>query len=198
MSRAHYNHWISCSDLFAIIFILILYVMEIDNNISSKRFRSEDSFVNRSSSLLSDELLACSFCTFNTSSPADFDFHNHIHHQHLCSQCLNIFPSYFLLDLHMDEVHNSYSQNRSYRCLIESCSKSFSTIEQRFQHINDEHHTKSRHLNEVYLLFFNRLMNEENNKKSDNKFGCDSQKAFLRSARLRPRQFTNTHWDADD
>jgi len=173
--------------------------MATDNSIASKRFRTEDSSINyHSSSSSSDDLLSCPFCTFNTNSQVDFDFHNHIHHQHLCSQCLHIFPSYFLLDLHMDEVHNNYSTIRSYRCLIESCSKNFSNINERFQHINDEHYTKNRYLNEIFSLFSNQQINEVKNKEHDNKFGCDSQKTFLRNLRLKPREFIDTHWDGDE
>ena len=171
--------------------------METDNSLTSKRFRSEDSSINYHS-ILSDELFSCPFCTFNTNSQVDLDFHNHIHHQHLCSQCLLIFPSYFLLDLHMDEVHNSYSTIRSYRCLIETCSKIFSNIEQRSQHINDEHVTKNRYLHDIFLLFSNPDVNERRNKAHDNKFGCDSQKTFIRNSRLKPRQFPNTQWDGDE
>ncbi|CAF2263206.1 unnamed protein product [Rotaria magnacalcarata] len=171
--------------------------MDIDSNNTSKRFRSDNSTINSSPTLF-DELFSCPFCTFNTHSQVDFEFHNHIHHQHLCSQCLHIFPSYFLMDIHMDEVHNSYSKVRSYRCLIESCAKVFPNIEQRLQHLNEEHHTKSRHLNDIFILFSSSPTNEIKSKEQDNKFGCDSQKTFIRNSRLRPRQFTNMHWDGDE
>jgi hypothetical protein len=98
----------------------------------------------------------------------------------------------------MDEVHNNYSTIRSYRCLIESCSKNFSNINERFQHINDEHYTKNRYLNEIFSLFSNQQINEVKNKEHDNKFGCDSQKTFLHNLRLKPRQFIDTHWDGDE
>lgn len=166
---------------------------------SSKRFRSEDSPVDSSpSSCPSVELLSCPFCTFNTSSPADFEFHQHIQHQHLCSQCLHIFPSYFLLDLHMDEVHNNYSTTRSYRCLIELCSKTFSSLDQRLQHLNLEHHTKDPDFNEIYTFFSNSPLPTKIANEQAKKFGCDSQKTFLRNSRLRTRQFFDQHWDGDE
>jgi len=171
--------------------------MEIDPSISSKRLRTEDSSIN-SHSFLSDDLLSCPFCKFHTNSQVDLDFHNHIHHQHLCSQCLHVFPSYFLLELHMDEVHNNYSTIQSYRCLIETCLERFSNIEQRSQHINANHHTKNGYLNEIYSLFSNQQLSEMENKEHDNKFGCDSQKTFLRNPRLKPRQFIASNWDGDE
>lgn len=171
--------------------------MATDNSIPSKRFRTEDSSVTTYPSS-SGDLLSCPFCTYNTNSSIDFDFHTHIHHQHLCSQCLQIFPSYFLLDLHMDEIHNNYSTIRSYRCLIESCLKTFSNIEQRCQHINNEHDTKNHSLNQIYFLFSNQHINEMKNKEQEKKFGCDSQKTFIRNSRLKPRQFLDTHWDGDE
>ena len=169
--------------------------MATDHSFTSKRFRSDDS--SPINSPHTDELLSCPFCIFNTNSQVDFDFHNHIHHQHLCSQCLHVFPSYFLLDLHMDEVHNNYFSIQSYRCLIESCTQKFSSLDQRFQHLNTEHHTKNRFLNEIYHFFSNKQLKikEEDGEK---KFGCDSQKTFLRNSRLKPRQLLDTHWDGDE
>ncbi len=170
--------------------------MATESSLGSKRFRSEDSSIDSPSSI---ELFSCPFCTFNSTSSTDFDFHNHIYHQHLCSQCLHIFPNYFLLDLHMDEIHNNYSIIRSYRCLIESCSKTFLSIDQRFQHMNDEHNTKNRDLNQIYLFFSRKQIDQiNNNNEQEKKFGCDSQKTFIRNLRLKPRQFLNTHWDSDE
>jgi hypothetical protein len=164
--------------------------METNNSSTSKRFRSEDSSA--------DYQTLCPFCTFNTNCQVDFDFHNHIHHEHICSECSHVFPSYFLLDLHMNELHNNYAIVQSYRCLIESCSEIFSNIEQRSQHMTDEHHTKNRYFNEIFFLFSNQQMNVKKNNEHDNKFGCDSQKTFIRNSRLKPRQFPNTHWDGDE
>ncbi|UJR27033.1 hypothetical protein I4U23_008337 [Adineta vaga] len=171
--------------------------MEINPSISSKRLRTEDSSMN-SHSFLSDDLLLCPFCTFNTISQVDFDFHNHIHHQHLCSQCLHIFPSYFLLELHMDEVHNTYTAIQTYRCLIETCSTNFSSMDQRLQHMHTEHHTKNQSINHIYSLFSNQQLNETKTTKQENKFGCDSQKTFIRNSRLKPREDLFSHWDGDD
>jgi hypothetical protein len=98
----------------------------------------------------------------------------------------------------MDEIHNNYSTIRSYRCLIESCSKNFPTVIQRSQHINHEHYTKNRDLNEIFFLFSNLQMDEMKNKEQEKKFGCDSQKTFLRNTRLKPRQFIETNWDGDE
>lgn len=165
---------------------------------TSKRFRSEDSSVHSSLSISSDDLLSCPFCTFNTTSPADFEFHQHIHHQHLCSQCTHLFPSYFLLDLHMDEVHNHYSTIQSYRCLIEPCSKTFSTLDQRLEHLNTEHHTKDPDINEMYLFFSTKSSSSKKSSEQTKKFGCDSQKTFVRNSRLKPRQFFDSHWDGDE
>lgn len=171
--------------------------MEIDDSTAPKRLRSENSSTNSPSNPTSD-LLSCPFCAFHTASQVDYDFHNHIHHQHLCSQCLHVFPSYFLLDLHMDEVHNNYFKARTYRCLIESCTKVFFNIAQRMQHVNNEHHTKTHELNQLFSLFSNLQMDETKSKEHDNKFGCDSQKTFIRNSRLRPRQFPNMNWDGDE
>ena len=173
--------------------------MEIAPSTSSKRFRSEDSSIDCSPSSPSDSLLCCAFCSFTTAQQDDLDFHHHIHHQHVCSQCSSIFPSYFLLDLHMDEVHNSYCPTRSYRCLIELCAKRFPTVDQRWQHVCDEHPTKNRHFNELHLMFSTASNEEKSNKSSaEKKFGCDSEKTFRRQSRAKPRHFVDPHWDGED
>jgi len=170
--------------------------MASESNSSSKRLRSEDSTIERVAS--DNELLSCPFCTFHSHSSDELDFHTHIQHQHLCSQCLHVFPCYFLLDLHMEEKHNSYFSNQSYRCLIESCTKIFSNLNQRFEHLNTEHYTKNSFLYQIYCLFSNQTFEKMNSTKSETKFGCDSQKTFIRNPRLKPRQLLETHWDADD
>ena len=76
--------------------------------------------------------------------------------------------------------------------------KDFLILEQRTQHINDEHHTQNRYLNEIFSLFSNQQLIEMKNKEQDNKFGCDSQKTFLRNPRLKPRQFIDSNWDGDE
>ena len=172
--------------------------MEIDSNLRSKRRRTEDSPV-PSESFLSDDPLTCPFCTFTTTSQVDFDFHNHIHHQHLCSQCSYVLPSYFLLELHMDEVHNTYSSIQTYRCLMETCSKTFANLDQRLQHMNVEHYTKDHLLNRIYSFFSHQeAFDTKKTNKEEKKFGCDSQKTFLRNSRLKPREDFFVHWDGDD
>jgi hypothetical protein len=62
----------------------------------------------------------------------------------------------------------------------------------------DEHPTKNRRFNELYLMFSN-ASNEEKPNKSDQekKFGSDSEKTFLRQTRTKPRHFIDPHWDGD-
>lgn len=98
----------------------------------------------------------------------------------------------------MDEVHNHYSTIQSYRCLIEPCSKTFSTLDQRLEHLNTEHHTKDPDINEMYLFFSTKSSSSKKSSEQTKKFGCDSQKTFVRNSRLKPRQFFDSHWDGDE
>ena len=176
--------------------------MEIHRSSASKRFRSDASSANSSPSPPPTNLLDCPHCTFSTDSQVNYDFHNHVHHQHVCSQCLTVFPSYFLLDLHMDELHNSYSTLRLYRCLIESCTQTFTSANQRAQHLHDDHHTKHRHLNDLYAQFARTSLDDDDERSKSStagsRFGCDAQKTFVRNSRLKPRQHLDMNWDGDD
>jgi len=173
--------------------------VDFDDTGDSKRFRTEDSSKSCSSadSISTTSRFSCSFCSYTSENQADLDFHHHIHHQHLCSQCKKFFPSYFLLDIHVDEMHNSYSRLSSYRCLIESCSKTFNNLDQRLTHMSNEHSIKDRQMNDLLLLFENQKINS--NDSSKQKFGYDSEKTFVHHRRLQPRTFPqSSHWDPED
>lgn len=168
---------------------------------ASKRVRSENSTIDRcSESNDDDEDFSCRFCPFYGQNKADFDFHHHVHHQHVCSQCLYILPSYFLLELHVEENHCS-SRQTFYRCLIENCKNTFPTRELRFQHLNEEHKSiKDRFWRNIFMDFSktNDQLSQNQSKTIETKFGWDSTKTFYRNSRLKPRSLIENHWDPED
>lgn len=62
-----------------------------------------------------------------------------------CSICNSRLPNGHLLDLHLEEVHDSFfaaqaaRKMKVYRCLVESCHKRFSSPAERKQHLLDVH-----------------------------------------------------------
>lgn len=72
---------------------------------------------------------------------------SHFDEQHLfqCGECHQVLSSNHLLELHLQEAHDSYfaasieKQQASYACLVESCKESFSSPDGRLQHLRNEH-----------------------------------------------------------
>lgn len=62
-----------------------------------------------------------------------------------CIKCRALLPTAHLLDLHIAEVHDSFFAAQAARklpvfaCLVESCTRKFSTVEQRKQHLVEFH-----------------------------------------------------------
>lgn len=83
---------------------------------------------------------------------------NEMMHRNECSICHALLPSSHLLDLHFMEVHDSFfaaqaSRNMPvYRCLVESCSTSFQTIQERRKHLIGYHRfDKTFHWDRMHL-----------------------------------------------
>ncbi|XP_059141891.1 uncharacterized protein LOC131929615 [Physella acuta] len=75
---------------------------------------------------------------------ASFDSHYQNSHAFVCDTCKKTFVSNFLLDIHLEESHDSYFQILSqkvdmYRCLVESCDQKFRTAELRNDHLVSDH-----------------------------------------------------------
>ncbi|KAI8442445.1 hypothetical protein MSG28_005955, partial [Choristoneura fumiferana] len=61
-----------------------------------------------------------------------------------CSQCKKVLPSPHLLDLHLQEQHDSFfavlaTRKPSYCCYIEECKEKFMNAKERLQHCVDAH-----------------------------------------------------------
>ncbi|XP_026755079.1 zinc finger protein 511 isoform X2 [Galleria mellonella] len=78
-------------------------------------------------------------CTFAAESLLDFENHYNASHRYACSQCKKVLPSPHLLDLHIQESHDSFfavmaEKKPSYCCYIEECKEKFKTAEERLDH----------------------------------------------------------------
>ncbi|KAM3959530.1 zinc finger protein 511 lethal (2) k10201 [Aphomia sociella] len=78
-------------------------------------------------------------CKFNAESLLDFENHYNAIHRYTCRQCKKIMPSPHLLDLHIQEKHDSFfavmaEKKPSYCCYIEECKEKFKTTDERLDH----------------------------------------------------------------
>lgn len=83
-------------------------------------------------------------CTKKFSSLAAYESHYHTCHHYTCATCRRIFVSSFMLDVHIQENHDSYFQVLCtridmYQCLVESCELKFRTAEHRKDHVVKVH-----------------------------------------------------------
>lgn len=78
-------------------------------------------------------------CHFIANSILNFENHYNSSHRFACSQCKKCLPSPHLLDLHLQEKHDSFfsvlaSKRPSYSCYIEECKEKFMNAEERLDH----------------------------------------------------------------
>ncbi|XP_005091673.1 zinc finger protein 511 [Aplysia californica] len=83
-------------------------------------------------------------CTKTFSSLSAYESHYHSCHHYTCATCRRVFVSSFMLDIHIQENHDSYfqilcSRIDMFRCLVESCDLKFRTPELRKKHLIEEH-----------------------------------------------------------
>ncbi|XP_049878991.1 zinc finger protein 511 isoform X2 [Pectinophora gossypiella] len=78
-------------------------------------------------------------CKFTTESLLEFENHYNASHRYTCSQCKKVLPSPHLLDLHIQENHDSFfavlaAKKPSYCCYIEECKEKFMDADERRDH----------------------------------------------------------------
>ncbi|XP_023933752.2 protein lethal(2)k10201 [Bicyclus anynana] len=78
-------------------------------------------------------------CNFTADSIVNFEKHYNSMHRYSCSQCKKVLPSPHLLDLHVQEQHDSFfavmaERKPSYSCYIEECKEKFTNAEERLNH----------------------------------------------------------------
>ncbi|XP_045454167.1 protein lethal(2)k10201 [Melitaea cinxia] len=83
-------------------------------------------------------------CNFTVTNLLDFENHYNSSHRYSCSQCKKVLPSPHLLDLHIQEKHDSFfavmaAKKPSYSCYTEECKEKFMTAEDRLNHCVKTH-----------------------------------------------------------
>ena len=81
--------------------------------------------------------------TFHTITECEKHFDEQ--HVYQCGECHQILSCNHLLELHLQEAHDSFfaagveRKQASYACLVVSCTSVFSSLEQRQQHLASQH-----------------------------------------------------------
>ncbi|KOB70987.1 Uncharacterized protein OBRU01_14464 [Operophtera brumata] len=83
-------------------------------------------------------------CIFTAESLLDFESHYNSSHRYVCATCKKGLPSPHLLDLHIQENHDSFfavmaEKKHSYSCYIEECKEKFKTAADRMDHCVKTH-----------------------------------------------------------
>lgn len=83
-------------------------------------------------------------CTQNFSSLLSYENHYNSLHRHTCCTCHRTFPSLFLLDIHLQEQHDSLftvmaTRQNMYQCLVEQCIERFASPTERRTHLIKVH-----------------------------------------------------------
>ncbi|XP_041867105.1 zinc finger protein 511, partial [Melanotaenia boesemani] len=91
---------------------------------------------------LSVSEFAChiSDCSAVFSTLEEYEHHYNSLHRHVCCSCRRSLPSAWLLDIHIQEWHDSLftilaQKQDMYQCLVEGCGQKFRTSEQRKDHL---------------------------------------------------------------
>ncbi|EFC44854.1 predicted protein, partial [Naegleria gruberi] len=89
----------------------------------------------------------CDLCGQYVGNNFEFEHHLESLHKHVCTECSRVFPSAFLLSVHLEENHDSFFsvmalKKDCYQCLVEDksiCNAKFRTSEQRDEHMRKDH-----------------------------------------------------------
>lgn len=73
-----------------------------------------------------------------------YECHYNSLHRNLCATCCRVFPSSYLLGLHIQEWHDAMfevmcDKKPMYCCLLESCGQKFQKSQERKEHMINEH-----------------------------------------------------------
>ncbi|CAH4027988.1 zinc finger protein 511 [Pieris brassicae] len=132
-------------------------------------------------------------CKYTTDSLLDFENHYNSRHRYSCCECKKILPSPHLLDLHLQETHDSFFavsalRKPSYCCYIEECKEKFLSPDERMDHCVKIHKIPKD---------FRFDQKPKKNKNKSDAMDVDSEKKFMfcnnksKSFKYSGKKFTN-------
>lgn len=136
-------------------------------------------------------------CTFTAESLLDFENHYNTSHRYSCSQCKKILPSPHLLDLHIQESHDSFfavlaTRKPSYCCYIEECKEKFTNAEERLDHCVNVHRLPKDYRFDRVQLKLPRGKKNKNKQTKEGGMEVDCSNTSTQHAELRkePKKFS--------
>lgn len=83
-------------------------------------------------------------CGSKLNSVMELELHYNSIHRYTCATCRKSFASAHLLDLHIEETHDSFfavqaERKPMYQCLVETCPSKFTSSQERHCHCVDNH-----------------------------------------------------------
>ncbi|KAJ5068666.1 zinc finger protein [Anaeramoeba ignava] len=109
------------------------------NNGKKNEEQKEDDEENQEEKMI---LIECQFPGCESKFYSIEDYQNHYDHSHrnTCYSCGKIFPSEYLLDLHVRETHDTLfkllsKRKPSYKCFVETCNATFWSPKKRAEHL---------------------------------------------------------------
>ncbi|GIY46202.1 zinc finger protein 511 [Caerostris extrusa] len=84
-------------------------------------------------------------CRSTFTNIRDYDVHFKSVHNLVCSTCKQNFPTYNMLDIHIEEKHDSYheaakAKNKAkFECFVEGCGQSYPSSDARDMHVINDH-----------------------------------------------------------
>eukprot|EP00697_Spironema_sp_BW2_P011486 gnl/Spiro4/27189_TR13525_c0_g1_i1.p1 gnl/Spiro4/27189_TR13525_c0_g1~~gnl/Spiro4/27189_TR13525_c0_g1_i1.p1 ORF type:complete len:235 (+),score=41.48 gnl/Spiro4/27189_TR13525_c0_g1_i1:196-900(+) len=91
---------------------------------------------------------SCQFpgCSVVFRDTPSYEAHYNTMHRNVCTECGGVWPSRYLLELHIAETHDSYfaamvakAQAPMYACMVEGCSQKFWHARARRRHLERDH-----------------------------------------------------------
>ncbi|KAI5635668.1 hypothetical protein NE865_11574 [Phthorimaea operculella] len=121
-------------------------------------------------------------CKFTSDTLLEFENHYNASHRYSCSECKKVMPSPHLLDLHIQETHDSFfavlaEKKPSYCCIIEECKEKFMTIDERKEHCVKIHRLP-KDFRFDYKPKSSQPNKKKNPKKTDNFMEVDKEQKF--------------------
>ena len=114
---------------------------------------------------------------------AECEKHFEQHHMFQCGECHLVLPCNHLLELHLQEEHDSFfaasveHNQASYACLVESCGETFVSREIRQEHL------QTRHEYPKWFRFHTLSKEEQRFFEKEDQVDSQSSQAFLASYR---------------
>ncbi|XP_046421099.1 zinc finger protein 511 [Neodiprion fabricii] len=83
-------------------------------------------------------------CTATFQTLVDFEVHYNGSHRYICLECKKCRPSARLLDIHIEETHDSFfrvlaDRQPMYQCYVSECEMKFKTLADRREHCTTVH-----------------------------------------------------------